>query len=226
MPRTARASPPRLAELVRERGYRIATGFVGTPLVTDALTEAGHLARRRAPAAADRVPVVALPRDDGRDHRVGALGQPAARRHGEPRRDDLVQPLRARRGRRLAAPHGRRASHRMPPAIAASGSRRGRSAALEHARASHRTPYGPASVAWQRDGDQVVVTAEVPPNTEAVVDLPGLTPFVVGSGRHEWHFAALSGCREPPPVRPRLAERRHHRRPRGVPGAARHARRP
>ena len=32
----------RLAELVRERGYRIATGFVGTPLVTDALADAGH----------------------------------------------------------------------------------------------------------------------------------------------------------------------------------------
>ncbi len=32
----------RLADLVRESGYRISTGFVGTPLVADALTTTGH----------------------------------------------------------------------------------------------------------------------------------------------------------------------------------------
>ena len=33
----------RLAELVADRGHRIATGFAGTPFVTDALTRTGHL---------------------------------------------------------------------------------------------------------------------------------------------------------------------------------------
>jgi alpha-L-rhamnosidase len=33
----------RLAELVRAHGYRVRTGFVGTPLITDALTETGHV---------------------------------------------------------------------------------------------------------------------------------------------------------------------------------------
>lgn len=33
----------RLAELVREAGNRIATGFAGTPVVSDALTDTGHL---------------------------------------------------------------------------------------------------------------------------------------------------------------------------------------
>jgi alpha-L-rhamnosidase len=33
----------RLAELVAEHGYRIATGFAGTPYVTDALTMTGHV---------------------------------------------------------------------------------------------------------------------------------------------------------------------------------------
>ena len=32
----------RLADLVREYGYRIGTGFVGTPIVNDALTRTGH----------------------------------------------------------------------------------------------------------------------------------------------------------------------------------------
>jgi alpha-L-rhamnosidase len=36
------AAGERLAELVRENGYRIATGFVGTPLILDALTSTGH----------------------------------------------------------------------------------------------------------------------------------------------------------------------------------------
>ena len=33
----------RLAEMVEEEGFRISTGFAGTPLVTDALTTTGHL---------------------------------------------------------------------------------------------------------------------------------------------------------------------------------------
>jgi alpha-L-rhamnosidase len=41
-PTTARAGD-RLSVLVRESGYRISTGFAGTPYVTDALTQTGHL---------------------------------------------------------------------------------------------------------------------------------------------------------------------------------------
>jgi alpha-L-rhamnosidase len=37
------AAGDRLAELVAENGYRIATGFAGTPYVTEALTLTGHL---------------------------------------------------------------------------------------------------------------------------------------------------------------------------------------
>ena len=39
---TARAGD-RLSALVKENGYRISTGFAGTPYVTDALTQTGHL---------------------------------------------------------------------------------------------------------------------------------------------------------------------------------------
>lgn len=38
-----RVAGERLAELVREAGHRIATGFAGTPLISDALTATGHL---------------------------------------------------------------------------------------------------------------------------------------------------------------------------------------
>jgi len=38
-----RAAGDRLAELAAESGYRISTGFAGTPFITDALTQTGHL---------------------------------------------------------------------------------------------------------------------------------------------------------------------------------------
>ena len=37
-----KAMGERLAELVRRTGYRISTGFVGTPIICDALTATGH----------------------------------------------------------------------------------------------------------------------------------------------------------------------------------------
>ena len=40
---TARLAGERLAKLVADGGYRIQTGFAGTPFVTDALTVTGHL---------------------------------------------------------------------------------------------------------------------------------------------------------------------------------------
>lgn len=50
--------------------------------------------------------------------------------------------------------------------------------------------YGLAECAWQIDGDQITVTAIVPPNTNATVTLPGSDrePFSVGSGTHRWQY--------------------------------------
>jgi alpha-L-rhamnosidase len=41
-------------------------------------------------------------------------------------------------------------------------------------------------VRWDRDGDEVRVVAEVPPNTSAEVVLPDGQQLEVGSGRHTW----------------------------------------
>ena len=108
----------RLAELVRRDDYCIGTGFVGTPLVCDALVDSRVRRRCLPPPAADAVPLVAVSGDDGRDDRVGALGQPAAGWLDQPHGDDLVQPLRPRRHRRLPAPRRRRAWRPASPATA------------------------------------------------------------------------------------------------------------
>ena len=93
------AAGERLAELVNEAGSRIATGFAGTTLVSDALTATGGLDAAYELLLERGLPLVALPGGHGRHHDLGALGLDAARRHREPGNDDLVQPLRVRRGR-------------------------------------------------------------------------------------------------------------------------------
>ena len=177
----------RLAELVRERGYRIATGFVGTPLVTDALSDAGHRYAAERLLLQTECPSWLYPVTMG----ATTVWE---------RWDSLLPDGSVNPGEMTSFNHyafGAVADwlHRTVAGLApdAPGYRRLRIAprplgALSHARAEHRTPYGPASVAWRREGDAVVVTAEVPPNTDAIVDLPGTESAVVGSGRHEWRF--------------------------------------
>ncbi len=82
---TALRGGDRLAELVAENGYRISTGFAGTPYVTDALTRTGHLEDAYRLLLQRELPVVAVPGDDGRDHDLGALGRHAPGRLDQPR---------------------------------------------------------------------------------------------------------------------------------------------
>jgi alpha-L-rhamnosidase len=57
------------------------------------------------------------------------------------------------------------------------------------ARASHRSPRGPMSVAWRWDGATFSLDVDLPPNTSAEVHMPGPNarpPFVIESGRHSF----------------------------------------
>ncbi|MFE5038672.1 hypothetical protein [Streptomyces sp. NPDC056683] len=90
----------RLSQLVRADGHKIATGFVGTALICDALTRSGHTdTAHRLLLQQERAPVLAPPRHHGCDHHLGALGARAPGRHRQPERDDLIHLLRARRRR-------------------------------------------------------------------------------------------------------------------------------
>ncbi len=106
----------RLVELVHERGDRLDTGFLSTPYLLDVLCDT-RLPRGRSHApVAVRDALVALRGRQRRDDVLGDLGRHLARRCDPP---DVVQPLRARKRRRLAvSPGGRhpldlaRVSHR------------------------------------------------------------------------------------------------------------------
>lgn len=179
----------RLAWLVRRDGYRIGTGFVGTPLVADALTRTGHDA-----AAARLVLQTENPSwlysvtmgattiwerwdsmlEDGsinpgemtsfNHYALGAIADWLHRRVG---------------GLAPAAPGYRRIRIEPLPLLG-----------LDRASTEHETPYGRARVAWAAEGGRVIVTATVPPNTRAEVVLPGSgETFEVGSGEHRWTVA-------------------------------------
>ncbi|MFG1949347.1 family 78 glycoside hydrolase catalytic domain [Nonomuraea sp. NPDC048826] len=178
----------RLVELVAADDHRIGTGFVGTPLICDALCSVGAhdtayklLTQRSCPSWLYPVTMGATTIWERWDSMLPdgsvnpgemtsfnhyALGAVADWMH------------RTVAGLAPAEPGYRRIAVRPRP-----GGR------LTHARATHRTPYGEAEVAWRRDGDRVTVTVRVPQHTTAVVDLPGEPVAEAGPGQHVFHCA-------------------------------------
>jgi alpha-L-rhamnosidase len=195
-PDRRRTAGRRLAELVARGGYRIGTGFLGTPIVCDALCSVGEhevayrlLLERRCPSWLYPVTMGATTiwerwdslRPDGsvnpgemnsfNHYAFGAIA------------DWLHRTV---AGLAPAAPGYERIAVRPRPG-----------GGLTFARARHRTPYGLAEVGWRIDGTQLRVDARVPPNTTAEVQLPGQPAFEVGSGVHQWTapvaFADVAG---------------------------------
>jgi alpha-L-rhamnosidase len=183
--RRARAGE-RLVGLVRDNGYRISTGFVGTPLICDALCSVGRhetayrlLLERSCPSWLFPLTMGATTiwerwdalRPDGtlnpghmnsfNHYALGAVADWMHRTIG---------------GLAPAEPGYRKLEIRPVPG-----------GGLTHASARHRTPYGVAAVSWRLAGGVLEVEATVPPNTTARVLLPdGREPFEVGSGTHRW----------------------------------------
>jgi len=176
----------RLADLVRASGFRISTGFVGTPLMTDALADTGHadlayrlLLQTGCPSWLYSVTMGAttvwerwdsmLP--DGRinpgemtSFNHYALGAVADWLH---RRVAGLAP---------GSPGYQLIEVRPLP-----------NARLTRAAARHLTPYGEASVAWERSGGELHLTVVVPVGASAVVRVPGQDHDLdVRHGRHEW----------------------------------------
>ncbi|RYV50787.1 alpha-L-rhamnosidase [Pengzhenrongella frigida] len=204
-----------LAELVRAFGYRIGTGFVGTPLMTDALTRTGHadvayrlLLEQGCPSWLYPVTMGAttiwerwdsmLP--DGRinpgemtSFNHYALGAVADWMH---RAIGGIAPAEPGYATVAIAP------------VPGGG--------LTSAAASLDTGYGVVTVDWvvegsavegtgvegaavQGDGSTFTLRASVPANTRALVTLPGADDAVeVGSGEHTWTCALPA----PPAVDP------------------------
>jgi alpha-L-rhamnosidase len=187
----------RLAELARLGGYRIATGFVGTPLIADALTVTGHLDAAERLLTQTECPSWLYPVTQG----ATTIWE---------RWDSILEDGSVNPGEMTSFNHyalGAIADwmHRTVAGLApaAPGYRKLAIAprplnSLDHASTSLETPYGLAQVAWKRVGDRILVDATVPPGTTAVVSLPdGTAEFAVGSGQHRWDVPAADPAAEP-----------------------------
>lgn len=189
----------RLADLVRMAGYRIGTGFVGTPLVAPALSLTGHadaasrlLLQTEDPSWLYPVTMGATTVWERWDSMLPdgtinpgemtsfnhyALGSVAAWLYGSVAGLAPAEP-----GWRML---------RLEPTILPG---------LDQVRAEHETPYGRAASGWARSGAGIVVSAVVPPNARASVRLPDGTTLEVGSGTHEWTLPVPAEPPAPGPV--------------------------
>lgn len=178
----------RLAELTRRSGYRIGTGFVGTPIIQDALTRTGHLDAARRLLLQTENPSWLYP--------VTMGATTIWERWDSMLPDGTINP-----GEMTSFNHYAFGAigdwlHRVVAGLAPAeaGYRRIRIeprplAGLEHASAEHLTPYGRARAGWRRSDGTVRVEAVIPPNTTATVVLPDGRTHEVGSGAHAWEVA-------------------------------------
>jgi len=186
----------RLAEIVRDRQYRIGTGLVGTAIVCDALCSVGEyeaafrmLLQRACPSWLYAVTMGATTvweRWDSllSDGSVNPGAMTSFNHYALGSVGDWI--YRTIGGIAPAEPGYRRLEVR--PHIGGG---------ITCARARHLTPYGMAECAWRLDGGRVEVEVVVPPNTSARVSFPqgGAEPVEVGSGTHHWSYDAAAPAR-------------------------------
>jgi alpha-L-rhamnosidase len=178
-----RVAKNRLAQLVERGRHRIGTGFVGTPLVLDALCVADRLDTAYQLLTQTDCPSWLYPvlrgattiweRWDGLkpDGSLNGIRMNSFNHYALGAVGDWLH--RTVAGLAPAAPGYKKLLIKPRPG-----------GGLTYAKASHLTPYGIAESGWRADGDEIEVTAIVPPNTTAVIDLPGREPEAVGSGTH------------------------------------------
>jgi alpha-L-rhamnosidase len=172
----------RLSELSAAAGYRISTGFAGTPFITDALTKTGHLddaykllLEKECPSWLYPVTMGATTVWERWDSMLPdgtinpgemtsfnhyALGAVADWMH---RVVGGIAPLEPGYSSVLIAPQP--------------------GGGLTEAETTLETPHGRVAVQWQVSGDQLSVTAEVPEGVTGVLRLPGQDDRPIEGGR-------------------------------------------
>ncbi|NKY10426.1 alpha-L-rhamnosidase [Cellulomonas hominis] len=182
------AGTARLAELVRDADGAIATGFAGTPVVTDALTIGGHLPEAYLLLEREECPSWL--------YTVRMGGTTTWERWDSLKPDGTVNSPTMTSFNHYALGAVADWMHRVVAGIepAEPGYRRIRFAprpggGFTSAGATHRTPYGVASVDWRLADGAVVVDVEVPVGATGVVELPDGRAVEVGHGRHRLESA-------------------------------------
>ena len=176
----------RLADLVRLSGHRISTGFVGTPLILDALTESGYadvayrlLLQHELPSwlyAVSMGATTVWERWDSMlpDGSINPGEMTSFNHYALGSVADFLHRIVA--GLAPLEPGYRSIIVKPVPARS-----------LTSASARHVTPYGAAEVAWRREAGRFTLEVRVPLGATARVVLPGSQATeTVRAGRHRW----------------------------------------
>lgn len=184
----------RLAELTAQGDHRIGTGFVGTPIIADALTRTGHIDVAQRLLTQTENPSWLYP--------VTMGATTIWERWDSMLPDGTINPGEMTSFNHYALGAIADWLHRTLAGLAPAEPGYARLAIEPHpldgfdfAEAVHLTPYGEARVRWERSDGGVVIDAQVPANTEADVVLPDGRRHVVGSGSHRWVSTAVSARR-------------------------------
>ncbi|MET9677839.1 family 78 glycoside hydrolase catalytic domain [Streptomyces sp. NPDC006482] len=182
------AAGDRLAELVEQNRARIATGFVGTPLICDALTDTGHL---------DTAYRLLLQTDCPSWLYTVSMGATTIwERWDSLRPDGTLNPGGMTSFNHYALGAVADWLHRVVGGIAVTGPgatalafRPRPGGGITWARTRYETPHGTAALFWETTADGMKTEITVPPHCTAVVELPGCQPGRLASGTHILHSA-------------------------------------
>ncbi len=182
-----RAAGERLAELVRAGGHRVTTGFVGTPYITWALSETGHVEDAYRLLLQTECPSWLYPVTMGAttiwerwdsmlpDGTLNAGEMTSFNHYALGAVTDWLYQVVA--GIRPAEPGYARTVLEPTPGPG-----------LDWARAALDTPGGTVECGWERRGDRIHVRAVVPDGIRADVILKDGTKHVVGGGTHTFVY--------------------------------------
>ncbi|MEA5055008.1 MAG: family 78 glycoside hydrolase catalytic domain, partial [Propionicimonas sp.] len=185
----ARAAGTHLVDLVRSNDHRIGTGFVGTPLILDALTQVGAIDDAYQLLLNEDLPswLYAV--------RMGATT--IWERWDSMLPDGSINPGEMTSFNHYALGAVADWLHHTVAGLspAEPGYRRIRIAPrprhpLRDAGATHKTPLGEASVDWEIINDEFHLTATIPPGAIGVFDLEGIEPFERVAGTYYLVVAA------------------------------------
>ncbi|HJQ13098.1 MAG TPA: family 78 glycoside hydrolase catalytic domain, partial [Anaerolineales bacterium] len=179
----------RLRELVQENRYHIGTGFLGTPLICDALCNTGYYAAAYRLLLQQECPSWLYP--------VTMGATTIWERWDSMLPDGSVNPGEMTSFNHYALGAVADWLHRTVAGLAPAEPGYRKTAiqprpggGIRHASAQHLTPYGLAKCQWSIEGQTITIDIRVPPNTSAVVHLPGKSEdaLEVGSGTHSWSY--------------------------------------
>lgn len=177
------AAGARLAEIVAERDYKVTTGFAGTPFVTWALSETGHVDDAYRLLLEEGCPSWLYPVTMGAttiwerwdsmlpDGSINPGEMTSFNHYALGAVADWIYQVIA--GIRPAAPGYAELLLKPTPGPG-----------LDWARGSLETPHGLVVCGWRREGDEFVVEATVPEGVPATLVLPDGTSQSVSAGEH------------------------------------------